>query len=294
MVEHRVSIVINGGTCTQCGACVAVCTGRVFQEIRGQVQVVRPAECWECGHCVCVCPTDAIEHSAYPLDECPLLQADSLPALDSLVDALRERRSARVFLDQPVSRETVRELVNATRWAPSASNGQPVDWLVCDDPARIAVWSAQAVAVLVHTARLLRNPLLRPLLALAVGAEQVRKGQESAADFERLAQRQAQGEDPIFFGAPVVLVAHVPRDDYFGRDHAPYAAYNLMLAASRCGLGTCQIGYFAVALDRSRRLRVMLGLPRDRKAEVTLVLGHPKYSFRRVPSRRKPELNWTQ
>jgi len=285
-------IVVNQEMCTRCGACVALCTGRVFERTDGRVEAVAPEACWLCGHCVAACPADAINHSAYPIDECPPLDPAMLPSLDGLVAGFRERRSLRVFRDQPVPRQVVRELVNLARWGPSASNEQPVDWLAFDDPAHIAALSAQAVAVLAQTARLLRNPLLRPFLRLALGAEKVSRGLESAAGFERLAQRHAQGEDPIFFRAPVVLIAHVPDDDYFGRDDAVYAAYNLMLAAQRMGLGTCQIGYFTVALDRSRGLRRALGLPEDRRAEITLMLGHPQYRFRRVLPRRQPDLVW--
>jgi nitroreductase/NAD-dependent dihydropyrimidine dehydrogenase PreA subunit len=285
-------IAVNQETCTRCGACVALCISRVFELADEQVTVVAPEECSLCGHCIAACPTDAINHSEYQLEQFPLLDPTALPSLDVLADVLRERRSSRVFRGQPVPRQVVRKLVDAARWTPSANNEQPVDWLVFDDPDRIVALSAQVVGVLAHTARLLRNPLLRPFLRLALGAEKVKKGLESADSFERLAQRHAQGEDPIFRHAPVVLVAHVPNDDYFGRDDAIYATYNLMLAAQRIGLGTCQIGYFLVALDRSRELRSALGLPDGRRVEVALTLGYPKYRFRRVPPRRQPDLLW--
>lgn len=278
--------------CTGCGACIALCTGRVFRSTGDRVEVFAPEECWLCGHCVAVCPTDAILHSDYRLEECPPLDTTRLPSSEGLETILRARRSARVFRDRPVPREVVQKLVEIGRWAPSASNAQPVDWLVFDDPQRIAALSAQAVAALAQTARLLRNPLLRPLLRLALGAEQVKKGLESVPDFERLALCHAQGEDPIFFRAPVVLIAHVPHDDYFGREDATYAAYNVMLAAHLAGLGTCHIGYFTVALSRSRSLREMLELPPDRRAAITMILGYPRYRFRRVLPRRSPNLIW--
>jgi nitroreductase len=208
------------------------------------------------------------------------------------VTAFRERRSLRIFRDRPVPRQVVQELVDAARWVPSAGNEQPVDWLAFDDPARIPALSAQVVAALARTARLLRSPLLRPFLWLALGAEKVKAGLESAEGMEHLAQKHAQGEDPIFRRAPVVLIAHVPAGDYFGRDNAVYAAYNLMLAAQRMGLGTCQIGYFNVALERGRQLRRALGLPEGRQPEVALVLGYPQYRFRRVLPRRQPNLVW--
>jgi len=285
-------IVVNQDACTQCGACIALCTDHVFELNNGQVRAAKPEECWLCGHCVAVCPADAIQHSAYPLDQCPVVDRATLPGIPALLAAFRERRSARVFRNKPVPRELVRDLVDVARRVPSAENAQPVDWLAFDDPAFVAALSDRAVAVLAQTARLVRNPLLRQVLSFALGPEKVRKGLESAPAFERLAARHAQGEDPIFRQAPVVLVAHVPADDYFGRDHAMYAAYNLMLAAERLGLGTCQIGYFTVALDRSRSLRDRLGLPQGRKPEIILTLGYPRYRFRRAVVRRPPELTW--
>jgi nitroreductase len=257
-----------------------------------RVEAAAPEECWSCGQCVAVCPADAIQHSAYPVEECPLVDAEALPSAEGLVAAWRGRRSLRVFRERPVERRVVEELVEVGRWAPSAGNGQPVDWLAFDAPAQIAALSAEAVAALAQTARMVRNPLLRPLLVLALGAEKVRRAAEAADTFEQLARKHAQGEDPIFFRAPVVLVAHVPEEDYFGRDDAVYAAYNVMLAASAAGLGTCHIGYFVVALERSRKLRGMLGLPEGRRVEVVLTLGYPRYRFRRMPVRRKQGVEW--
>ena len=285
-------IVVDRETCTRCGACVALCTGRVFETVGERIEVVAPAECWLCGHCVAVCPADAIDHAEYPLDECPPLDTTTLPSFDGLVSALRERRSLRIFRDRPVPRQVVRGLVDVARWSPSAGNGQPVDWLAFDDPAHIAALSAQAVGAFAQTARLLRNPLARLYLLLTRGADGVKAGLESMDSFERMAQRHAQGEDPIFRRAPVLLVAHVPNGAYFGRDDAVYAVYNLMLAAQQMGLGTCQIGYFLIALDLNRKLRSALGLPQGRRAEVALVLGYPQYRFRRVLPRRRPNLVW--
>ena len=105
---------------------------------------------------------------------------------------------------------------------------------------------------------------------------------EDIQDFERIIQQRAQGMDPIFFKAPVLLLAHVPVEDSFGRDDATYAAYNIILAAHRMGLGNCLIGYFIYALENNGQLRRRLGLPDNRRVEVALVIGYPEYQFRRT------------
>ena len=276
------SIAIDPEKCNQCGECVAVCnSSNIYEKVDGVTRVVRPDECWFCGHCVAVCPTDAIEHSEFPLSECPVLDTSRLPTSDSLIAAFRGRRSTRNFKNKPVPRQVVNDLADIARWVPSASNAQPVDWLAIDDPAQIAAVSAQTVEFISKEAG-----------RLAAAGEPASGALEDVEDSERIMRQFAAGLDPIFFKAPVLLLAHVPDDDIFGRDDATYAAYNLILAAESRGLGTCLIGYFIIALDNSARLRSMLALPDHRKIEVALVLGYPKYRFRRFIPRRKMEIAW--
>jgi nitroreductase/NAD-dependent dihydropyrimidine dehydrogenase PreA subunit len=285
-------IAINQATCTRCGACVALCTGPVYKRLDDRIEAATPDNCWLCGHCVAVCPADAIAHSAYPIEECPILDTAALPSLDGLISAFRERRSARVFRSRRVPRHVVQELVDISRWAPSASNRQPVDWIAFDDPARIAALGGQAITAFVRTARSLDNPFVRLSRRLKLGAEQAAQELERAETFRQMAQEHTRGEDPMFFHAPVVLFAHVPASEAFGRDDAVYAACNLLLAAQRMGLGACQIGYFMRALGLSRELRQMLGLPIGHRVQVVLALGYPQHHFRRVLPRRRPELAW--
>ena len=97
---------------------------------------------------------------------------------------------------------------------------------------------------------------------------------------------------PIFCKAPVLLLAAVPVDDSLGRGEATYAAYNIILAAQRMGLGNCLIGYFIYALENSGQLRRHLGLPDNRRVEVALVIGYAKYQFGRAVPRRRMEIIW--
>jgi len=285
------SIVVNQETCTRCGACVSVCkAARVYELGEDAARAVRPEECWACGHCVAVCPVDAIEHADFPLDRCPRLE--SLPSYEALIAAFRERRSLRVYRDKPVERETVRRLVDASRWAPTATNRQAVDWIAIDDPGRIARLSDEVATTFRRVAPLLQNPLLRPVLTLMLGRDNAREAVEAAEDFETLGQRLEEGVDLILYEAPVVLVAHTPKSAFFGREDAVYAAYNLMLAAERLGLGTCHIGYVNAALERSRNIEELVGLPEGRQIEVVMTLGYPGVTFRRAVPRRRMEVLW--
>jgi nitroreductase len=195
-----------------------------------------------------------------------------------MVEVFRERRSTRIYKNRPVSREIVKSLIDIARCVPSADNSQPVDWLIFDAPGLIAELSQQTVAVFEQK--------------LHQGLKNMSATVEDIQDFERIIQQCAQGMDPIFFKAPVLILAHVPVEDSFGRDDATYAVYNIILAAQRMGLGNCLIGYFIYALENSGQLRRRLGLPDNRRVEVALVIGYPKYQFRRAVPRRRTEMIW--
>jgi nitroreductase len=49
-------------------------------------------------------------------------------------DAIKERRSVRAFTDEKVSEKDVWQLIDAARWAPSAGNTQPWEFIIVKDP----------------------------------------------------------------------------------------------------------------------------------------------------------------
>ena len=111
-------------------------------------------------------------------------------------------------------------------------------------------------------------------------------------DFARLRRELAEGGDPIFHGAPVVVVAHAPKGDTFGRDNCLYAVSNVMLEATARGLGTCLIGYFIAAWGFRPALRRALGLPQGQRAYAAFTLGVPAVRHRLAPPRRPIPVAW--
>jgi nitroreductase/NAD-dependent dihydropyrimidine dehydrogenase PreA subunit len=291
--ESMSAIRVDATACIRCEACVHVCTiAHVFEMRDGVSSAVRPEACWGCGQCVSVCPTDAIDHDALPLEKCPLIDNVRMPAADQLILLLRARRSSRTFAERPVPRDVVRELVNVSRWSPSAENSQDIDWVAIDDRARITELSKATIDQIRRFAALGKNPITRFLLRLFLGREMAQNAARSSHFGDEMLDRWSRGSDPLFHNAPVVLIGHARGRRPFARDDAIYSAYNLMLAAERLGLSTCQIGIFQAVVEKSRKVRRMLGLPDDRESQVILVLGYPQHPFRRIVPRRNPELVW--
>ena len=286
-------ITIDETACNRCGKCVDVCAiAHVFELTDVSSVPVHPEACWNCGQCVAGCPTDAIDLDTFPLEDCPIIERPDLPSRDSLTAGFRIRRSQRAFQDVAVDREVIRELVSLGRWAPTASNSQSVDWIAFDDPARIDELSRGTVDEIVRFAGLARNPLIRIALPLFIGPGAGRQLRNASGLIDRLQSARNRGEDPVFYHAPIVLIGHCPSGNRFGRDDAVYATYNMMLAAETFGLGTCQIGFFQIVVEKSSRMLRRIGLPKGRRPQIAIAIGYPRHEFRRGLPRRSPNLTW--
>ena len=286
-------ITVDPKACVACGGCVDVClSAHVFEMTEDGASAVRQDACWACGQCVAICPTDAIDHSLFPLEDTPIVETGQLPSKEALTAAFRFRRSVRTFLPKPVPRETVRELVSIGRWAPTATNNQALEWIAFDDRARIAELSRATVDGMLRFAGLAGNPFIRPFLRIAIGRDSAERLRKARPAIEKMDARLGDGADPIFHHAPAVLIGHSQKGNIFGRDDAIYATYNMMLFAERFGLASCQIGFFQAVVERSTRLQQAIGLPDRRAPQVAIALGYPRHTFRRLPQRREPGLTW--
>ena len=53
-----------------------------------------------------------------------------------MIEAIRQRRSIRFFLPDPISDENLREILTAGQWAPSPKNRQPWRFIVVRGEAK--------------------------------------------------------------------------------------------------------------------------------------------------------------
>lgn len=152
-----------------------------------------------------------------------------------LRDLVLENRSYRRFYqDEPVSTDTLRELVDLARLSASGSNLQPLKYIVSDDPVG--------------------NERIFPHLAWA--------------GYLKDWPGPAEGERPAAY---IVILGDTHIRTSFGCDHG-IAAQSILLGAVERGLGGCMIGSVAQkalreALDIPAHLDILLvialGKPRE-------------------------------
>jgi nitroreductase/NAD-dependent dihydropyrimidine dehydrogenase PreA subunit len=267
---------IDQQKCRKDGLCAAVCPrGIIALEIDTYPHPVAGAEeqCISCGHCSAVCPHGALELKGTNPASWPITDLNRMPSSENLIQLIRHRRSTRVYQQRPVARETLQDLIDLARYAPTARNSQMLHWLVVDSPAELAELKGH-LAAWVEELVAKDDPL-----ATAYGFEKVLK------DF-------AEGKDPLLRHCPGLVILHAPAAYPFGLIDSTIAMTTFDLAASAGGLGCCWAGFFMIAAKAWQPLRDALRLPEGQVLTTAMMVGYPKYRYRRFPERRKAEITW--
>lgn len=256
-------ITIDKESCRRDGVCIAACPlGSIVADAEGYPVAPKDADCIQCGHCVAICPHGALQNNRLPM-------ADFLPAprerasFEATAGLMRHRRSVREFKGKPVPRETLAELLDVARYAPTAKNTQQISYIVTIDPARTKTLG-EAIA-----------KMMMPLPGM-----------------ERYAKMHAAGQDFVMRGAPHLIVALGDADSDWGLTDAAIALSYLELAAAAHGLGVCWAGIVQRALTKNAELAASIGVPANKAVYGALMLGVPKHRYTLVPPRNAAKVDW--
>lgn len=168
-----------------------------------------------------------------------------------LYEAIRNRRSIRVFRKDSVDRDVLARILGAAALAPSAMNSQPWTFHVVSGETRDELGKAMSATTL-HL-------------------------QEYIGVMEEQHLRAAEEFFANLGGAPIVVVVAVAQpSDELGRINTYVAAgaavENLLLAAEAEGLGSCNItsSYWV-----RESLSTLLGVGEREEIVSIILLGHP-------------------
>lgn len=213
-----------------------------------------------------------------------------------LIDTLRSTGTIRDFTDEPVTDQTVAQILDTARFAPSGGNAQAWHVVLVKDPALRA------------RLRDLYRPGWRDYLAMGAAglrpwAPTNNRAAETAAlesVSEQVAAAARQGFAAHFDRVPVLLVvfadlaalAAVDRDmdrySFAGGASVYPFVWNILLAARAEGLG----GVLTTMLIRQEdEVKRLLGAPHHWAVAAALALGHPVRQPRRL--RRRPVASFT-
>lgn len=277
-----ITIEINESLCTSCGACARECGNG-----KGKARATPNQDgCVECLHCYAVCPARAISVVSGSRETPPDAPSVDVEQVEGLLAA---RRSTRRFKPVELSAETLLRLLQVARYTPSGGNRRTHEVTVLPRGPRRDLLLEEMKSIYAKMGALFRNSFLKTLLKPFVGPYKraVLSDPRYGKIIFGLLEDLRHGEDPIFYGAPTVVLFHSTALIPTPKEDCVLAAYALALAAQASGLGTCFVSLAQNAMKSSRKCREIAGLAPGVDVHAVLLLGYPAVRFLR-PSPRSP------
>ena len=174
-------------------------------------------------------------------------------------DLVKKRRSTHFFIDEPVSDEDLNYILEAARWAPSAGNSQPWQFIIARKPENIQkIWeTTKGITYNITKNKTIQiNPQTfikkASAIIIVVTDPTVYKGKQSSV-----------------------------KSDLYSIQDSANATMSLLLAAANRGLGACWVGMF-----QEEKLRQALNIPSHMRPVAIIPVGHTKSQEK--PRPRKP------
>jgi nitroreductase/NAD-dependent dihydropyrimidine dehydrogenase PreA subunit len=285
---------IDQERCIGCGACRSICPDRIIGADSSDKAYISAESCLQCGHCYAVCPAEAV---AVPFLEPPadlrsvdaggtVSWVDPLPS-QMLMEIIKQRRSCRLYKDQPVDRALIDDLLQAAVMAPSGTNSQGWKFLILPNREGVIRLGEVTGDFYRRLNRKAANPIVRTVLKL-LGYPALhdyyngyyRKVQEALEGWDR------SREDRLFHGAPAAIIVAADRNSSCPAEDALLASQNILLMAEALDLGSCLIGYVVEAARRDPSIGRLLGLEDNYRIHSVVALGHPAVSWMRPVGRK--------
>jgi nitroreductase len=163
--------------------------------------------------------------------------------MENLMAIVKKRRSVRAYLNKPLPKKVVADILDAARYAPSARNAQPLEYKVI-------------------TNRALMDRL----------SDGIRKAFKSTGHTPPGALKTTKYD--AFYHAPLLIIITAPKDNTFATSDAALAVQNIMLYATSIGLGSCFIG-MARLIMRNENLLKELHISEDKNIVAAVICGYP-------------------
>ena len=260
------NLVVDKSKCISCGLCIKDCIShslRFGEDNKPQFVPGGEERCIACKHCLAICPAGAVSILGKSPENSEQLQK---PDPQSVLNAIKYRRSTRIFKNETVSAGIIDKLKEALNYTPTGCNDRRLLFTIVDDKNETDKIRSYVI-----------NKLVRLLRFIPFAG--------AAKKFAHYKKMLVNGQDVIFRGAPHFIVASSHNNAPCGDIDPVIALSYFELYANSLGLGTCWCGFAEACFKIMPELKNILNIPKDYKPVYVMLFGPPdvKYSRTTLP-----------
>ena len=241
---------------------------------------IDPEKCKRDGICVAECPMRILEMKESSLPPSPVEGAEErcircghcVTVCPHGAFSLAEMKTKDC---PPVRTDLALSVKHVARYSPTGSNSQQVKWLAINSREQVRRMSGLVVDLIRHMIAE-KHPL----------AERYRRF--------GIVKAWETGTDIVTRGAPGLVMAQAPKAYMMAQTDCTIALTFVDLAAPSLGLGTCWAGIFMMAASQWPPLQQALALPEGHACFGAMMIGYPKYKYRRLPLRKEADITWVE
>ena len=291
------AITIRKETCKKCNLCAEVCPNKIFRknaENEMSVREDRAQVCFKCGQCMAICSTKSVivNGLSYEGDFFDLTESASLET--AFNDLITTRRAIRNFKDKPVPKEMLEKIVKAISFAPPGFPPLKTEVIIVQDREIIKKALPHMIALYDKLMTMLKNPLIRFFIKKEVGRKKYHSMQNHLIPLlrTRMPELKTGAEDTITRNAPAMILFHYDDNSEDIQSDINIAATYGILAAHAIGLGGSIMEIIPPAINKSKELRDLLGIPANHSVLSSIIVGYPKFKYKRGIKRSLNSVRW--
>lgn len=283
-------ITFNQAACIKCGLCEEVCPNKVIHKNGGVMAYMadRIHLCFKCGQCMSVCPSSSvcIDGLSYDKDFCEM--PDPANYEQGFFNLILTRRAVRNFIDKPVPKEMLDKIIQAIACAPPGFPPIKHEITVVQNPDTMKKAFPYMVDVYDYIYEAFHNPIRKAFMRRAAGEKKFKLLESHLMPMlgVRLPGLKKGTEDTITRNAPAMILFHADKNMEDITGDVFVAATYCMLAAHSIGLGGSIMSIIPPAINKKTELKAMFGIPDGNEVITSVIIGFPKYKYRRCIMRK--------
>ncbi len=288
---------INLEICSKCRLCIEVCPCNILGlNDKDEVHFIQEREsiCLKCGQCMSICSTKAISVNglSYESDFIDLPQNNI--DYNNFIDFLANRRSIRNFKDKAVPDEMLSKILESISYAPFGAEPEKINITVVNNREKIETVLPYISKFLDDIIKWVDNPISSFMIKRKKGKETFNTIKNHLYPISKSENYKLEFGDRITRNAPALIIFHAEKGaEEHTNNSLIYATYSI-LAAHAIGLGATMIGIVPAAINKVSEVREHFKIPKGNEAIMSIIIGYPKYKYKRTIQRKKQKIEWIE